>query len=236
MPCNCLQPVRRVFHCVIHCVIHCGLQPVRWVGNENGHAAAPNFIASDSSMANGPGHLNGSVVAPAEVDTPFATGQSIWWWAPGQTFKSLQELKIEFDNSVGHSANLLLGLTPDYSGRLPTAHVRRYMELGDWVRRCYGARNMLAEVGAGAENRLYSKRFAALNSWNTELTSRDHAHCASYPQGSVKRAGTRPTATLTGADVVATCSFRACKFPPTAAWCCTLTARAALRPRWTGYG
>ena len=24
------------------------------------------------------GHPNGSVVAPAEVDTPFATGQSIW--------------------------------------------------------------------------------------------------------------------------------------------------------------
>jgi hypothetical protein len=52
-------------------------------------------------MANGPGHPNGSVVAPAEVDTPFATGQSIWWWSPHQTFKSLRELQIEYDNSVG---------------------------------------------------------------------------------------------------------------------------------------
>jgi len=36
--------------------------PIRWIGNENGHAAAPNFIASDSSMANGPGHLNGTLI------------------------------------------------------------------------------------------------------------------------------------------------------------------------------
>ena len=49
------------------------LEAVRWVGNENGHAAEPNWIASDDAMANGPGHPNGSVVAPAEVDTPFAT-------------------------------------------------------------------------------------------------------------------------------------------------------------------
>ena len=34
--------------------------PVRWIGNENGHAAAPNYIASEDSMADGPGHLNGS--------------------------------------------------------------------------------------------------------------------------------------------------------------------------------
>ena len=101
-------------------------QAVRWIGNENGHAAAPNWISSQDSMANGPGHPNGSVVAPAEVDTPFATGQSIWWWAPDQTFKSLRELQIEYDNSVGHNANLLLGVTPDFSGSLPAAHVARY--------------------------------------------------------------------------------------------------------------
>jgi alpha-L-fucosidase len=106
---------------------------VRWIGNENGHAAAPNFIASDNSMANGPGHINGSVVSPAEVDTPFATGQSIWWWAPHQTFKSLRELQIEYDNSIGHNANLLLGLTPDFSGVLPTAHVERYTEFGKFL-------------------------------------------------------------------------------------------------------
>lgn len=69
-------------------------------------------------MANGGGAPNGSVVAPAEVDTPFATGQSIWWWAPQQTFKSLRELQVEYDNSVGHNANLLLGVTPDCAAQL----------------------------------------------------------------------------------------------------------------------
>jgi hypothetical protein len=104
-------------------------------------------VASKSRCyATGPGHLNGSVVAPAEVDTPFATGQSIWWWAPQQTFKSLRELQIEYDNSVGHNANLLLGITPDWTGRLPEAHVQRYGEFGNWVRSCYGTANMLAQV------------------------------------------------------------------------------------------
>eukprot|EP01043_Picozoa_sp_COSAG02_P100038 COSAG02_NODE_36135_length_458_cov_1.144847_1_plen_62_part_00 len=48
-------------------------EAVRWVANENGHAAEPNWIASHDAMANGNGHPDGSVVAPAEVDTPFAT-------------------------------------------------------------------------------------------------------------------------------------------------------------------
>lgn len=72
-------------------------------------------------------------------------GQSIWWWSPGQTFKSLRELQIEYDNSVGHNANLLLGVTPDFTGSLPAAHVARYTEFGDWIRECYGKRNMIAE-------------------------------------------------------------------------------------------
>ena len=72
-------------------------------------------------------------------------GQSIWWWSPAQTFKSLRELQIEYDNSVGHNANLLLGVTPDFTGRLPAAHVARYTEFGDWIRGCYGQHNILAE-------------------------------------------------------------------------------------------
>ena len=72
-------------------------------------------------------------------------GQSIWWWSPGQTFKSLRELQIEYDNSVGHNANLLLGVTPDFTGSLPAAHVARYTEFGNWIRECYGKRNMIAE-------------------------------------------------------------------------------------------
>ena len=72
-------------------------------------------------------------------------GQSIWWWSPSQSIKSLRELQIEYDNSVGHNANLLLGVTPDFTGRLPAAHVARYTEFGDWVRRCYGQQNILAE-------------------------------------------------------------------------------------------
>jgi alpha-L-fucosidase len=57
----------------------------------------------------------------------------------------LRELQIEYDNSVGHNANLLLGVTPDFTGSLPAAHVARYTEFGDWIRGCYGQHNILAE-------------------------------------------------------------------------------------------
>jgi hypothetical protein len=32
-----------------------------------------------------------------------------------------------------HGANLLLGVTPDFSGSLPVVHVARYAEFGGWV-------------------------------------------------------------------------------------------------------
>ena len=35
-------------------------------------------------------------------------------------------LMDRYDNSVGHNANLLLGVTPDFSGSVPAAHVARY--------------------------------------------------------------------------------------------------------------
>jgi len=40
------------------------------IGNENGHAAAPNWIASEDSMANGPGHSNGTVVGKNTRNLP----------------------------------------------------------------------------------------------------------------------------------------------------------------------
>lgn len=46
---------------------------------------------------------------------------------------------------AGHGANLLVGVTPDFSGSLPAAHVARYAEFGEWRRSCYGLQNMLAE-------------------------------------------------------------------------------------------
>ena len=51
------------------------------------------------------------------------------WWAPDQTFKSLRELQIEYDNTVGHNANLLLGVTRQCrycrSAALPPCHSSR---------------------------------------------------------------------------------------------------------------
>lgn len=66
--------------------------------------------------------------------------------------------------------NLLLGLTPDYSGRLPAAHVQRYTELGDWIRSCYGAGNILAEL-LGVQVQANSSVVLRLNSTSQAITT-----------------------------------------------------------------
>ncbi len=39
---------------------------------------------------------------------------------------------------MGHNCLLLLDLTPDRSGIIPSAYANRYKELGDFIRSCYG--------------------------------------------------------------------------------------------------
>jgi alpha-L-fucosidase len=43
-----------------------------------------------------------------------------------------------YHQTVGRNCFLMLDLTPDRTGLIPTAHARRYKELGDFIRSCYG--------------------------------------------------------------------------------------------------
>ena len=43
-----------------------------------------------------------------------------------------------YHQTVGRNCLLMLDLTPDRTGLIPTAYAARYKELGDFIRSCYG--------------------------------------------------------------------------------------------------
>jgi alpha-L-fucosidase len=43
-----------------------------------------------------------------------------------------------YHQTVGRNCILMLDLAPDRTGLIPTTHARRYKELGDFIRSCYG--------------------------------------------------------------------------------------------------
>ncbi len=106
---------------------------IRWVGNEDGVAPYPawNGIAArdartGEAMAEH-GDPNGEVWLPNECD---ARMRNTWFWntTNASTLKSVEQLMDMYYRSVGHGAVLLLNHTPDPSGRIPEADVRRGAE------------------------------------------------------------------------------------------------------------
>jgi alpha-L-fucosidase len=103
---------------------------IRWVGTESGHVDFENWNVVDRA-----GYLRWR---PVEADTPLHTDH--WFWHPNDeaTLKSVDELLKEYDQTVGRGAQLMLGLAPDNTGRLPAADVTRLKEFGDRVQQIYG--------------------------------------------------------------------------------------------------
>ncbi|CAF1138623.1 unnamed protein product, partial [Rotaria sordida] len=54
------------------------------------------------------------------------------------TLRSLSELIQVYHETVGRNCLLMLDLTPDRTGLIPSAYARRYKQLGDFIRSCYG--------------------------------------------------------------------------------------------------
>jgi alpha-L-fucosidase len=103
---------------------------LRWVGTESGKVPFENWNVVDRA-----GYLRWR---PVEADTPLHREQ--WFWHPNAdaTLKSVGELMDEYNNTVGRGAQLMLGLAPDRSGRIPAADVLRLAEFGARVKAVYG--------------------------------------------------------------------------------------------------
>jgi alpha-L-fucosidase len=84
-----------------------------------------------------------------------------WFWHPNDesTLKSVSELVEVYNNTVGHEGQLMLGIAPDNTGRLPEADVSRLKEFGDAIQKLY-SHNLIIEEHATPAS---SDEYAALD-------------------------------------------------------------------------
>jgi alpha-L-fucosidase len=119
---------------------------IRWVGNEDGVAPYPAWNAVNVPS---PGVKWGDFTAaqsvfggarwlPIECD---ARIRATWFWRTDNaaTLKSVDQLMDMYYKCVGHGAVLLLNMTPDRTGLMPEADVRRAEEFGETIRRRLGS-------------------------------------------------------------------------------------------------
>ena len=115
----------------------------RWVGTESGRVPYENWNVIDRH-----GYPRWR---PVEADTPLRDLH--WFWHPNdeKSVKSLDELLKTYDETVGHGAQLMLGLAPDNRGLLPNSDVARLKEFGDAVKARYSHNLALEHTGTTPE-------------------------------------------------------------------------------------
>ncbi|CAF1259137.1 unnamed protein product [Rotaria magnacalcarata] len=128
--------------------------PIRWIGNEFGHAPDPTW----STGLEGGGDPNSPIFIPAECDTTLQQFDR-WFWGPHVLLRSLTELIDVYHRSVGHNCMLMIDLTPDRTGLIPSAYARRYKELGDFIRACYGTSVVPIYRNSSADGRIHFQVF-----------------------------------------------------------------------------
>ena len=116
---------------------------IRWVGTESGRVPYENWIVIDRH-----GYLRWR---PVEADTPLRNYH--WFWHPNDeaSLKSLDELLTTYDETVGHGAQLMLGLAPDRRGLLPDSDVARLEDFGKAIRERNAHNLALQHTPASAE-------------------------------------------------------------------------------------
>lgn len=118
---------------------------IRWVGNEDGVIPYENWNVIDRH-----GYLRWR---PVESDTPLRKAH--WFWHPNDeaSLKSVPELLATYEQTVGRGGQLVLGIAPDRTGRVPEADVQRLKEFGEALHQKYGENLALKHVArdAGAE-------------------------------------------------------------------------------------
>ncbi|MGA8938821.1 MAG: alpha-L-fucosidase [Acidobacteriaceae bacterium] len=109
----------------------------RWVGNEAGRIGYEDWDVLDRH-----GYLRWR---PVEADTPLHAYH--WFWHPHDeaSLKSVNELVDDYENTVGHGGQWMLGVAPNDRGLLPAADVARLQELGAALGRRYGYEHDLAK-------------------------------------------------------------------------------------------
>jgi alpha-L-fucosidase len=108
---------------------------LRWVGSEDGTVPYENWNVIDRT-----GYLRWR---PIEADTPLR--KLHWFWHPDdeKSLHTVDELLDIYNKTVGRGAQLMLGLAPDDTGRLPASDATRLREFGEAVESIYGSKHNL---------------------------------------------------------------------------------------------
>ncbi|HIA47804.1 MAG TPA: hypothetical protein EYN96_07505, partial [Candidatus Hydrogenedentes bacterium] len=98
-----------------------GNSDIRWSGSEQGKAPYPlwNIVPPGKGMENWlPDYAEGWFVPESNIHT-----RQHWFWSPDtdKTLKSPMQMMEAYDSSIGLGANLLVNMTPDTDGLIPTA-------------------------------------------------------------------------------------------------------------------
>jgi len=118
----------------------------RWVGTESGRVPYENWNVIDRH-----GYLRWR---PVEADTPLRNEH--WFWHPNdeKSLKSLDELLLTYEQTVGHGAQLMLGVAPDNRGLLPDSDAARLKEFGEAVKARYSHNLALEHTATASETSL----------------------------------------------------------------------------------
>ncbi|MCZ4224303.1 alpha-L-fucosidase [Pedobacter rhodius] len=150
-----MQPMANIFSDI-------GLD-IRWVGNEDGHAAETSWetftplppegknvaVPGQANYPQSPmGIRNGKFWMPAECDVPLRKG---WFYHPTEKPKTPEMLFDLYLKSVGRGAGLDLGLAPDTRGRLHDDDVAALKTFGDMVKHTF-ANNLAQAAHVTASN------------------------------------------------------------------------------------
>lgn len=115
---------------------------IRWIGNERGYAADPNWSTIktgafypgvggvNAQLQNG--HEDGNTWLPSEVNTSIRPG---WFYHKSQDdrVKSLNRLIDNWYHSVGMNGNFILNIPPDQRGLFHENDVKRLFELRKYL-------------------------------------------------------------------------------------------------------
>jgi len=156
-----MQPMANIFSDI-------GLD-IRWVGNEDGHAAETSWatftpMAPDGKNAAVPGQANypqspggirnGKFWMPAECDVPLRKG---WFYHEIEKPKTPEMLFDLYLKSVGRGAGLDLGLAPDTRGQLHADDVAALKAFGRIVKNTFS--NNLAKGATISSSHSRGKKF-----------------------------------------------------------------------------
>lgn len=128
----------------------------RWGGSESGtvpypcwstfpfvfsHAANQEYIFANNFQLLKNGAPNGKYWMPAMSDAPLrgANGGHDWFWNPNEDHhvSSVSKLMQMYYQSVGHNSTLILGLTPDNRGLIPTTDANILKAWGDSIQKVF---------------------------------------------------------------------------------------------------